>query len=135
MLVLFFSPLHSFTSFCKFPKLYSLIHLLCVLAHFLRACFSPSLTCSSALSLFPTLIIPPSQQSSLFPSIPILHFHHSSLRELIASSFVLGEQRGTMAEWGLSLWQQAGDKRKEGGRETKKKGRERKSRHRGDAGC
>lgn len=39
-----------------------------------------------------------------------------------------------MAEWGLSLWQQAGDK-SGGGGETKKKGRERKSRHRGDAGC
>lgn len=68
------------------------------------------------------------------------HSHHPTLRvilslilhphppfppllsqELIASSFVLGEQRGTMAEWGLSLWQQAGDKRgREGGEERQK---------------
>lgn len=41
------------------------------------------------------------------PPFPVL----LSLRELIASSFVLGEQQGTMVEWGLSLWQQAWDKR------------------------
>lgn len=73
----------------------------------------------------PTLIIPPLQQSFLFFSIPILHFHHSSLRELIASSFVLGEQRGTMAEWGLSLWQQAWDKReREGDKEERQREKE-----------
>lgn len=133
--------IHYFSSFfphstprCKSPKL--------------LFCYSISLSPCSALPLpslyFPHLfanslshshlIIPPSQLSFLSFSIPLLHFHHSSLRELIASSFVLGEQRETMAKWGLSLWQQAWDKR-EGGKETKKKGRERKNKHRGDAGC
>lgn len=66
-----------------------------------------------------TLNSPSHSHSNLFWfSIPLLHFYHSSLRKLIASSFVLGEQRGTMADWGLSLWQQAWDER-EGDKEER----------------
>lgn len=84
----------------------------------------PSLVSQNSLSRS-HLIIPPLQQSFLSFSIPLLHFHHSSCRELIASSFVLGEQQGTMAEWGLSLWQQAWDKReKEGDKEERQREKE-----------
>lgn len=75
------------------------------------------------------LIIPPSQGSVRLFSIPLFHFYHSSLGELIASSFVLGEQRGTMAEWGSSLWQQAWDKReREGDKEERHGEKERAQR-------
>lgn len=76
----------------------------------------------NSLQIFPHihLTIPLSQQSTPSFSILLLHFHHSSLRELIASSFVLGEQRGTMVEWGLSLWQQAWDKRESEGHKEKR---------------
>lgn len=86
------------------------------------------------VSLLPSLVrqFSPTLSSSHPHSNPfsfslslILHFHHSSLRELIASSFVLGEQRGTMAEWGLSLWQQAWDKReREGDKEERQREKE-----------
>lgn len=64
----------------------------------------------------------------MYPLSLLLHFHHSSPRELIASSFVLAEQRGNNGRVGLVVvatgmrWEEG--ERQEGrlrGRETKKK--------------
>lgn len=77
------------------------------------------------------LIIPSSQAFSLSGSIPLLHFQLFSLGELIASSFVLGEQQGTMAEWVLSLWQQAWDKRERPGDKEERRG----EKERAQRGC
>lgn len=70
--------------------------------------------------------------------LSLLLFHHSSLRELIAFSFVLAEQRGNNGRVGLvvvatGMRQEGGETGREGVRETKKK--ESESKHRGDAGC
>lgn len=68
---------------------------------------------------------------SLSGSIPLLHFQLFPLGELIASSFVLGEQQGTMAEWVLSLWQQAWDKRERPGDKEERRG----EKERAQRGC
>lgn len=66
--------------------------------------------------------------TAMYPLSLLLHFHHSSPRELIASSFVLAEQRGNNGRVGLVVvatgmrWEEG--ERQEGrlwGRETKKK--------------
>lgn len=78
----------------------------------------------------------------MHPLSLLLHFHHSSPRELIASSFVLAEQRGNNGRVGLvvvatGMRREGEDRDRKGGsdgrRETKKKESERK--HRGDSGC
>lgn len=73
----------------------------------------------------------------MHPLSLLLHFHHSSLRELIASFFVLAEQRGNNGRVGLVVVatgiRRGGGESWKGRRETKKKGSE--SKHRGDAGC
>lgn len=58
----------------------------------------------------------------MHPLFLLLHFHHFSPRELIASSFVLAEQRGNNGRVGLVVV--ATGMRREGGRE-RQEGRER----------
>lgn len=93
------------------------------------------------LSLLPSLqfgiFLPYSSHHATFtathPLSLLLHFHHSSLGELIASFFVLAEQQGNNGRVGLVVVATGMGGGRKGRRETKKKGSE--SKHRGDAGC
>lgn len=75
--------------------------------------------------------------TAMHPLSLLLHFHHSSLRELIASFFVLAEQRGNNGRVGLVVvatgMRRGGGGGRKGRGKTKKKGSE--SKHRGDGGC
>lgn len=68
--------------------------------------------------------------TAMYPLSLLLHFHHSSPRELIASSFVLAEQQGNNGRVGLVVvatgmrWEEGERDRKggcEGGRQRRKR--------------
>lgn len=109
----------------KSPKLCSPIWSLCVLVHFFHDCLSPSLTCSPILSH--TLIIPPSQQSFLFFSIPYPPF--PPLLSEGANSLLLCSWRTAGNNGGVGLVVVATGMRqeREGGRQRRKAERERAS--------
>lgn len=123
----------SFSSTVK-TFFFPLAPFLCFVAHLFHASLSTSFT---SLEFFSHTHLTIATFTAMHPLSLLLHFHHSSLRELIASFFVLAEQRGNNGRVGLVVvatgMRRGGGGGRKGRGKTKKKGSE--SKHRGDGGC
>lgn len=106
----------SFSSTVK-TFFFPLAPFLCFVAHLFHASLSIQFFSHTHLTI--------ATFTAMHPLSLLLHFHHSSLRELIASFFVLAEQRGNNGRVGLvvvatGMRRGGGGAGREGGRQRRK---------------